>query len=208
MGCSDSIEEKKNLTTKFDEREISNQAKVKPGENISISNNKLLIEKAESSICKIQIDNKEGNGFFCKFNYYNNMIYLMTCYHLISKEEIDFYDEIELKFNNNKTKKLNLKEKRNILYDDKLDFIAIEIKNTDEIKLNIFDIYDYCYNYEYDNINYNNRSIIIPYLGENNEIELSQGIINYSEKNYLYIIVKLFLEIQGLQLYLLIILKL
>ena len=107
------------------------------------------------------------------------MIYLVTCYHVITKNIVDSYEEIELIFNNNK-KKLNLKEKRNILYDDKLDFIAIEIKNKDEIKVNTFEINDDCYNYEYDNKEYNKRSIIIPCIGENNEMELSQGIINYS----------------------------
>ena len=176
MGCSSS-------NTIKDIEDISKQAQVKEGENITISNNKLLSEKAESSVCKIIIDNVLGNGFFCKFRYYNNdMIYLVTCYHVITKTILKCYDEIELIFNNNKIKKkLNLKEKRNILSNDKLDFIAIEIKIKDEINVNTFEINDNCYNYEYDNNSYDKRGIIIPCFGENDELKLSHGIINYSQ---------------------------
>ena len=114
--------------------EISNHEIVKKGESISLQNNILLNEKAQSSICKIIIDNKTGNGFFCKFKYYNNdMIYLMTCYHIINKEILNFYEEIELIINN-MSKKFNLKEKRNIWYNEKLDFMAIEIKTEDNKK--------------------------------------------------------------------------
>ena len=109
------------------------------------------------------------------------MIFLVTCYHVISKEILDFYEEIQLIFNNNINKKLNLKVKRNKWYDKELDFMAIEIKDEDEIKVNIFEINDNCYNYEYDNNEYNKRSIVIPCFGDNNEIKLSYGIINYSE---------------------------
>ena len=176
-----SSEEKLKLSQNIDEMQISNQAQVKEGENISISNNRLLCEKAESSVFKIIIDNKIGNGFLCKFKYFNNaVIYLVTCYHVVTKQALGFYDEIKLIFNNN-SKKLNLKEKRNILYNEKLDFMAIEIKKNDELNVNTFEINENCYNYEYDNKNYNKRSIIIPCLGENNEIELSPGIINYSD---------------------------
>ena len=50
---------------------------------------------------KKQIDNKTGNGFFCKFKYYiNNIIYLMTYYNVINKKILDFYDKIELIFSN------------------------------------------------------------------------------------------------------------
>ena len=74
-----------------------------------------------------------------------------------------------------------MKEKRNILSDEKLDFIAIEIKIKDEINVNTFEINDNCYNYEYDNNSYDKRGIIIPCFGENDELKLSHGIINYSQ---------------------------
>jgi len=173
--------ETEKLPQNIDEIEISNQAQAKQEENNSISNNRLLCEKAESSVVKIIVDNKVANGFFCRFKYFNNsVIYLLTCYHVITKQTLDYYDEIKLRFKNN-SKTLNLKEKRNILYNDTLDFIAIEIKDKDKLNLKTFEINENCYNYEYDNNNYNKRSVIIPCLGENNEIELSSGIINYSD---------------------------
>ena len=173
--------ETEKLPQNIDEIEISNQAQAKQEENNSISNNRLLCEKAESSVVKIIVDNKVANGFFCRFKYFNNsVIYLLTCYHVITKQTLDYYDEIKLRFKNN-SKTLNLKEKRNILYNDTLDFIAIEIKYKDKLNLKTFEINENCYNYEYDNNNYNKRSVIIPCLGENNEIELSSGIINYSD---------------------------
>ena len=192
MGCGQSpiivnneiikkSEENKKLSQNIDNIKISNQAQVKDGENISLSNNRILCEKAESSVFKIVIDNKIGNGFLCKFKYFNNnAIYLLTCYHVIAKQTLDFYDEIKLIFNND-TKQLNLKEKRNILYNDKLEFMAIEILDKDELNVNAFEINENCYNYEYDNKNYDKRSIIIPCLGKNNEIELSPGIIDSSD---------------------------
>lgn len=97
------IENKDKLSININNEQINKQAIVKYGESISISKNKLLCEIAESSVCKIIIDNKFGNGFFCKFKYYNNnMIYLITCYHVLTEEIFDCYDEIELLFNNNK----------------------------------------------------------------------------------------------------------
>jgi len=97
MGCS---------SCKITDDNETKHAKVKEDENITISNNILLLEKAESSVCKIKIDDKLGNGFFCKFRYYNNdMIYLVTCRHVITEKILECYDELELIFNKSKIKK-------------------------------------------------------------------------------------------------------
>ena len=180
MGCTG------NIPKVIDENQILNEAKKLESESISLTNNMLLCEIADSSVCKIIIDNKIGNGFFCKIKNDNNSIYLVTCYHVLSKIILDIYDEIKLKFNYY-TIKLNLKEKRNVLYDVKLDFMAIEIKNEDEIKVKAFEINHDCYNYEYDNTKYDTRGIIIPCLGEDNEVYFPQGMINYSDnKRFLH----------------------
>ena len=55
-----------------------------------------------------------------------------------------------------------------------MDFIAIEILKKDGIKVDTFEISD---NY----IKKGNKGIIIPFLGENKKVELSQGIMNYSD---------------------------
>ena len=112
MGCLDSNslkviaenDDKKENKSKENNNfigDIINQEIISKRESISLNNNILLNEKAKSSICKIKIDNKTGNGFFCKFKYYNNnIIYLITCYLVINKKKLDFYDKIELIFSN------------------------------------------------------------------------------------------------------------
>ena len=99
---------------------------------------------------KIIAGKKTGNGFLCKFNYYNqDTLYLITCYHVISNDIFKNYDEIEL-----------------------LDFIAIEIKDNDELKVNTFEINDDYYKNDYNYMEFNKRSIIVPCLGDSNEINL------------------------------------
>ena len=159
MGCLDSNslkviaenDDKKENKSKENNNfsgEIINHEIISKRESISLNNNILLNEKAKSSICKIKIDNITGNGFFCKFKYYNNnIIYLITCYHVINKKILDFYDEIELIFSNI-SHKLNLKEKRITWYNEELDFIALEIKKEDNMNIDTFEIDDNCYNYE------------------------------------------------------------
>ena len=52
--------------------------------------------------------------------------------------------------------------------------MAIEIENNDDIKVDTFEITEYYYK------NKENKGIIIQFLGENNKVELSQGIMNHS----------------------------
>ena len=114
------------------------------------------------------------------------MIYLITCYHVINKDSLNFYEEIETIFDNIK-QKINLKEKRNTWYNEESDFISIELKPEDQIDADPFEINDNCYNYEYDNNEYNNRGIIIPCFGDNNEIILPYGtIINSNKEKFMH----------------------
>jgi hypothetical protein len=45
---------------------ILNEEKVKAGENLNTKNTKILLEKAEKSVCEIVKDTGYGSGFFCK----------------------------------------------------------------------------------------------------------------------------------------------
>ena len=47
---------------------IRNEAKVKKGENLNLRKSKILLEKAEKSICEIIADERRGTGFFVKLN--------------------------------------------------------------------------------------------------------------------------------------------
>ena len=94
-GENINIEKNKKIENNNVMGDILNHEIIKKGESISLQNNILLSQKAKSSICKVIIDNKIGSGFFCKFKYYNkNIIYLVSCYHVINKKTLDIYEEI------------------------------------------------------------------------------------------------------------------
>ena len=69
---------------------IRNEEKVKAGENLNTKNTKILLKKAEKSVCEIVKDTGYGSGFFCKIKYpnnYNEEIYcLITNNHVITKD--------------------------------------------------------------------------------------------------------------------------
>ena len=105
-----------------------------------------IINKASKSICKIIISENNGvlngTGFFMKID--SNKKYLVTTYHVISKENIN--NDIILDIHNNKKMKLNI-DNRDIKYFEKpKDIIIIEIKNDDEI-YNDIEFLEYDSNY-------------------------------------------------------------
>ena len=172
---------------------ILNESKVKNGENIDTIRNKLLIEKAENSICEILIRNKVepgyGSGFFCKIKYdeFNEIIFLLTNHHVINKEILygeDNYLLIKIK---NEERKIFLSYYRKLWMDENLDFACIEILKQDNIfeLINIFEIDQNCYNINFDTKVYNKRGIVIASIGENKKIELSQGALYYRNTNNL-----------------------
>ena len=96
--------------------------------------NKLLIKKAENSICEIICRNKiepgYGSGFFCKIKYpdeTDEITFLFTNNHVIQNEILyneDNYILIKIK---NEEKKIFLNYYRKIWADENLDFAVIEI---------------------------------------------------------------------------------
>ena len=119
-----------------------------------------LVMEVKNSICKITIK-KNGNmiygtGFF--MNGENSMKYLITNYHIINPEIINW--DIELEIWNNKTMKINLNS-RHIKYLEKpKDISIIEIKKTDIIYNNIqFLDYDRNYNNKNGYLTYKNADI-------------------------------------------------
>ena len=53
----------------IDNLSIRNEERVKEGENLTLKKIKILLEKAEKSICEIIKDKGYGTGFFCKMKY-------------------------------------------------------------------------------------------------------------------------------------------
>ena len=66
MGCKN---EGERLDLIIDYASIINEEKIKDRQNLTVKQNKILLEKAETSICEISKDNGYGSGFFCKTNY-------------------------------------------------------------------------------------------------------------------------------------------
>ena len=90
------------------------------------------------SICKISIKMKDqkiknGTGFF--MNISNSIKYLITNYHVINPDLINEYIEIEIW--NHKKMKLNLNNYNIKYFEDPKDITVIEIKNSDEIYIDI-----------------------------------------------------------------------
>ena len=118
----------------------------------------------KQSICKIIIkkinnnNNIYGTGFFMKVS--DAKKYLITNYHILSKNNIN--DDIEIEKYNQKTVKLNLNNRKIEYIPQPKDISIIEIKNNDEIYNDILFLdYDSNYNKGYKNIYKNARIFLI-----------------------------------------------
>ena len=149
---------------------------------ISYETTKAIIDQMEQNICKINIGNYQGTGFFCEIPFpdKNNMLpVFITNNHIINEKLL--YDEnaeieIEIKFDG--IKKLNLKDRYK--YTNKeYDITIIEIKITDEIT-NFLQLDDNIINNIINNENKNevyiNKTLyIIQYPGGN--LSVSYGTL-------------------------------
>ena len=82
---------------------IINEKKLNNRENISTKNMRIILDKSEKSICEIKTDDRYGTGFFCILRYpdKNNKIYcLITNYHVIDNDMLNYKEYIEIKMNN------------------------------------------------------------------------------------------------------------
>ena len=118
----------------------------------------------KQSICKIIIkkiddnNNIYGTGFFMKVS--DAKKYLITNYHILSKNNIN--DDIEIEKYNQKTVKLNLNNRKIEYIPQQKDITIIEIKHNDEIYNDILFLdYDSNYNKGYKNIYKNARIFLI-----------------------------------------------
>ena len=87
-----------------------------------------VINKVSKSICKINIDNYSGTGFFMNIN---SLKYLITANHILSKDKID--NDIEIEIHNHKKMKLQFKDRKFLFYPDPIDITIIEIKKYDKV---------------------------------------------------------------------------
>ena len=118
------------------------------GENQYIKNNQ--ISEASKAICKIgiELNNQKGHatGFFMKVLLSNNIYrFLVTNYHVISKQLIN--KKIEIELHNQKTVYLELNLKNIYYFDGILDVTAIQVNDDLYEILEIVDFLDCDMNY-------------------------------------------------------------
>ena len=172
----------------IDDDSILNEINVKEGENLNTKQTKILIEKAENSVCEIIENNGYGSGFFCKIKYpdeFNEITCLFTNNHVIN-EKILFNENNYIKIKiRGEEKKIFLNYYRKMWTNKDLDFTCIEIIKQDNIfeLINTFEIDKNCYNINFDTKEYDKRGLVITSVANNKEIELSQGVLFYDNIN-------------------------
>ena len=160
---------------------------------ISYECSKKIIEQMERNICKINIGQTQGTGFFCKIPFPNkeNMIpVLMTNNHVISDDILN-QENFKLKLDIEKEedfKEIILNKNRMKYTNKEYDITIIEIKPEDNVN-SCLELDDNIINDLLNNINKNkgyiNKTIYIIQYPEG-ELSVSYGILDkiYEDKKY------------------------
>ena len=142
--------------------------------------------KAMKTICKINLPNGFGSGFFCRIPYTENKMLLLpvllTNNHVISKNYLNSNSEINIDINGD-NKQILLKE-RKIWTDENMDFTCIEIKEEDKIN-SFYNLDDNILDENYSNDYYLNQKVLIFAINKDDkEVGFSNGLIkkNLDEK--------------------------
>ena len=144
-----------------------------------------ISDKLYNSIVRIQKENEIGTGFFIKIFIKEKLKYfLFTCFHVISKNDIDSKISIDIYFGkkNNETKrsiKLDNKERYISYFEGGKDVTVIEVLGKDKIPDNKYLLADLSYKYGYD-IYKNGKFLLAGYPRDSiceNERHISSGEI-------------------------------
>ena len=163
----------------MDERE--NEIKIKDSEIKEIDVN---LHDACKSICKIIYKNNYGSGFLIKiFKGEQELLFLMTNEHVITKEMIESKAPIDIKYNyEKKWIKIILDEnERYILYNKEIEVTMIEIKDLIKEK------YFLLPNINHNNIDYLNKDVYIVQYPNGKILSYSEGkILNIKDNELIY----------------------
>ena len=159
---------------------------------ISYECTKKIIEQMERNICKINIGEQQGTGFFTKipFPNQNNMLpVLITNNHIINNDTLNKKNiKIKIDIKEDEDVKEIILNKRMKYTNEEYDTTIIEIKKEDNIN-NYLELDDIIINDISNNINKNkeyiNKTIYIIQYPENN-LSVSYGILDniYEDKKY------------------------
>ena len=158
---------------------------------ISYESTKKILKQMEKNICKINLDNEQGTGFFCKIPFPNevNMLpVLITNNHVINDQLLNKKDaKISIYIEDQNSRKIDLNNRMKYT-NEEFDITIIEIKDKDDI--NNFlelddDLIDNIINNEDKNDKYKKETIYIIQYPEG-KLSVSYGILNniYEDKKY------------------------
>ena len=155
--------------------EKENKIKDSP-DPICISNMNKILEQMMKCICKIKTPGKSGTGFFCKISYEkNNIIALLTNYHVLNEKYYNNNKELRLLINDEKEAKiLDLTKKRRTYFNENYDVTIIELKIEDDIN-NYLELDDNIFKTE-SKAFYEDKSIYLLQYPRNN-IMVSYGVL-------------------------------
>ena len=151
---------------------------------VNISNTRRILNQMINCICKIKIRSANGTGFFCRIplDQNNNIICLLTNYHVLNEEYLIKNKEIHILLNDDKeAKKIDLNIKRIIYYYKECDITIIELKQEDNIK-EYLELDDNIFK-DNEKIFYEEKSIYIIQYPNGDEACVSYGILNKINKN-------------------------
>ena len=159
---------------------------------ISYECTKKIIEQMEKNICKINIPNNQGTGFFTKITFPNQnklLPVLITNNHVINNDILNKENmKIKIDIKDEEDIKEIILNKRMKYTNEEYDITIIEIKEEDNIN-NFLELDDIIINDILNNINKNkeyiNKTIYIIQYPENN-LSVSYGILEdiYLDKKY------------------------
>ena len=175
---------------------------IKEEKDYSISKEEISdLMKMDKSMCIIRTEKMsrkmKGTGFFCKMDkMFPIKFALFTSYHLLNEKDLKIGKEITFNclqlqksfFSSSYkqvSKKIIINEKRKIFVNEDLDYICIELFESDGIK-DFFEIDPKMYGDYYNKSFFMNLQIFILYFKDGYNLSFSQGKILSMEEEYFY----------------------
>ena len=157
-------------------------------ESLSKEQTKKILEQMDNSVCKIIKSKSTGTGFICLIPFPNKLYplsVLITCYHVLSKDDLKPGKEIKLMFDE-KEKIIEINQSRKIFTsnENEYDISIIELLPEDNFDLNnLLEIENDIF--KFDNLNeiYKNKSIYIIHYPKGKEPKYSVDTITFIDIN-------------------------
>ena len=157
-------------------------------ESLSKEQTKKILEQMDNSVCKIIKAKSIGTGFICLIPFPNKLYplsALITCYHVLSKDDLKPGKEIKLMFDE-KEKIIEINQSRKIFTsnENEYDISIIELLPEDNFDLNnLLEIENDIF--KFDNLNeiYKNKSIYIIHYPKGKEPKYSVDTITFIDIN-------------------------